>query len=84
MYENSAAYSDFIRMKDGGLGRSAMGWRCDVCSTNLCDADQYQAHLKGKPHERKLRVRAGNTRVRTVIVIVQLSFWGDFILHLLP
>lgn len=63
MGDNSAAYTEFLRMKDGGMKRPAYTWSCEICNTHLVDADQYQIHLKGKPHEKKMRVRAGNTRV---------------------
>ena len=60
MNENSATYNEFLRVKDGAK-RSL--WNCEVCDTVLSDADQYQNHLRGKPHERRLRLRAGNTKV---------------------
>ena len=62
MNENSAAYYEFLRMKDGGARSS---WTCEVCNLTLPDADQYQDHLRGRPHEKNLRLRSGNRKVNS-------------------
>ena len=66
MNDNSLAYSEFLRKKESGDRNYSSPWKCEVCDTTLNDADQYQIHIKGKPHEKKLRVRAGNTKVEAL------------------
>jgi len=59
--ENSETYVNFLEERKTNPDAESP-WRCDVCVINFVDPNQYQIHLKGKPHERKLRVKAGNSK----------------------
>ena len=70
MNDNTAAYDEFLRERNG---HKRPKWNCDICDVSLLDGDQYQQHLRGKNHEKKMRVRAGNTKVWKKL-LVPLSF----------
>ena len=70
MNDNTAAYDEFLRERNG---HKRPKWNCDICDVSLLDGDQYQQHLRGKNHEKKMRVRAGNMKVWKKL-LVPLSF----------